>query len=126
MKRRNNTIKVKIKAESLKYGLPIKPYSGSSFLELRDNALVDRTIEWVQLSRCTAWYAKYRDVYLLKSYNDIVAVFYPNYNNLFVFGRYSMTTYKHIRKFYTRCLEIIYPPITLYNLGIDDYFAERK
>jgi len=126
MKRRNNAVKVKIKESTLKYGISIAPLKGSSTLELRDNALVDKTIEWVQLSRCTAWYAKYHDVYLLKSYNDIVAVFYPNDNDMFIFGRYSLTTYKHIRKFYTRCMEIIYPPIAMFNLGIDDYYAERK
>lgn len=126
MKRNNRPVRVKIKTESLKYGIPIEPLKGSSLIELRNNALVDRSIEWVQLSRCTAWYARYNDVYLLKSYNEIVAVFYPNDNDMFIFGRYSKTTYKHIRKFYTRCLEIIYPPIAMFNLGVDDYFAERN
>ena len=35
----------------------------------------------------------------LKSYNTIVAVYVPKDDTLYSFGRYSSTTYQHIRKF---------------------------
>ena len=53
-----------------------------------------------RLYHCTAWY--YTDRYgwvWLKSYNTIVAVYVPEDDTVYSFGRYSSTTYQHVRKF---------------------------
>ena len=56
---------------------------------------------WKQLNNCTAWYTSLtsgRYVWL-KSYSTIVAVYDKYTNRLVSFGRYSNTTYQHVRKF---------------------------
>lgn len=53
-----------------------------------------------RLNCCQAWI--YTDDYgrkWLKSYNTVVAVYSPIEDRLYVFGRYSSTTYQHVRKF---------------------------
>ena len=55
--------------------------------------------KWKKLLSCKAEYCDYRDFTFLRSYNTIVAVF-NKYNNMLIsYGRYSSTTYQHIRKF---------------------------
>lgn len=59
--------------------------------------------KWHRICHCQAWYANVGDLVFIKSYNTIVAVY--DGKTLFSNGRYSMTTYQHIRKFrnnYTR------------------------
>lgn len=55
--------------------------------------------DWKQLYHCTAWTRSTDDFVFLKSYNTIVAVYDKMDGVTYVFGRYSMTTYQHIRKF---------------------------
>lgn len=53
-----------------------------------------------QVNRCQAWYYRDRngDLYL-QSYNTLVAVYEVESKTLYSFGRYSRTTYQHVRKF---------------------------
>lgn len=53
-----------------------------------------------RVNRCQAWYYKDRngDMYL-RSYVTLVAVYKADEKVLYSLGRYSMTTYQHIRKF---------------------------
>ena len=62
---------------------------------------------WERINRCQAWFSETwfngSRVTLVRSYNTIVAFMYDG--TLYSLGRYSMTTYQHIRKFrnnYTR------------------------
>lgn len=53
-----------------------------------------------RLAKCTAWYYTDDNGWIwLKSYNTIVAVYTPTMRTLYSFGRYSSTTYQHVRKF---------------------------
>lgn len=56
-----------------------------------------------RLFHCTAW--TYDDVEngvsWLRSYNTIVAVYVHSEKTIYRFGRYSATTYQHMRKFRT-------------------------
>ena len=56
-----------------------------------------------RVNRCQAWFTEYaflgRTVILLRSYNTIVAFYVKELDTLVSIGRYSMTTYQHIRKF---------------------------
>lgn len=61
-------------------------------------------VKWERVGRCQAWFWKWGDLTFLKSYDTIVAVYSGQYDTLFSYGRYSMTTYKHIRKFRNDCL----------------------
>lgn len=55
--------------------------------------------KWVRISHCQAWfgYEPTHGVWLIKSYDTIVA--YENNIALYSLGRFSMTTYQHIRKY---------------------------
>ena len=59
------------------------------------------TFEWKRINRCQAWYYHdtNTDLVWIKSYNTIVAVYDVYAGVLVSLGRYSMTTYQHIRKF---------------------------
>lgn len=97
-------------------------------IEERNN-LIDNmnNIDWSQVRKSKAWIARISDSkYALKSYNDIVAIFDIDKNEMIVYGYYSRTTNRHIKKFYKFCYELMYPPINVYNIGIDDYFAEME
>lgn len=53
-----------------------------------------------RLFHCTAWYYTDDNGWIwLKSYNTIVAVYVPEDDTVYSFGRYSSTTYQHVRKF---------------------------
>lgn len=53
-----------------------------------------------RLNKCQAWmYETDNGLIWLKSYNTIVAVYSKGEDILYVIGRYSATTYQHVRKF---------------------------
>ena len=55
---------------------------------------------WTRLFHCTAWYYTDDNGWIwLKSYNTVVAVYVPEDDTVYSFGRYSSTTYQHVRKF---------------------------
>ena len=90
----------------------IKYYYEKSKDELFINSLINNPNYWERINHCNAYYAyttseynvpnekwtAYRVVFI-KSYNTIVGAFFPEFNALILFGRYSMTTYQHIAKF---------------------------
>ena len=56
--------------------------------------------KWKRLYQCNAYiYEAETGAIWLKSYETIVAVFIPNDNKLYCYGRYSNTTYKQVYKF---------------------------
>lgn len=66
-----------------------------------------RAIEWHRINHCQAWFYETQfngdRVVFIRSYNTVVGFLYQG--TLYSLGRYSMTTYQHIRKFrnnYTR------------------------
>ena len=52
-----------------------------------------------RVHKCQAWFKDYGVYVALKSYNTIVAIYDKSERILYSFGRYSRTTYQHIRKF---------------------------
>lgn len=53
-----------------------------------------------RLFHCTAWYYTDENGWIwLKSYSTFVAVYVPEDDTVYSFGRYSSTTYQHVRKF---------------------------
>ena len=61
---------------------------------------IDATKNWKRLYQCNAYtYEAETGAIWLKSYNTVVAVFIPNDNKLYCYGRYSATTYKQVSKF---------------------------
>ena len=52
-----------------------------------------------RVHKCQAWYEEIGNFIVLQSYDTIVAVYSKSERILYSFGRYSMTTYQHIRKF---------------------------
>lgn len=89
--------------------------------------------EWTRLAKCTAWYREVGERYVfLQSYETLVAVFDREDMTLYVFGRYSSTTYQHVRKFrnnvvfgnYASARD--YSPWTIpeVNLELTDWFAD--
>ena len=76
-----------------KYGYLVKAREEFKFKDLAD-------LKPKRLARNTAWYYKDNSGWIwLKSYRTIVAVYIPDGDTLYSFGRYSATTYQHIRKF---------------------------
>ena len=69
----------------------------SELTTLRDSISV--SAEWKRLYHCTAWYYTTEDHVFLKSYNTIVAVYERATGITYVYGRWSATTYQHVRKF---------------------------
>lgn len=58
------------------------------------------SVEVKRLARCQAWiYTDERGNQWLKSYDTVVAVYRKALNTLYVYGRWSSTTYQHVRKF---------------------------
>ena len=57
----------------------------------------DSLPKWTRINRCEAWFTRVDSLIFVKSYNTIVAVY--DGKTLYSNGRYSMTTYQHIRKF---------------------------
>ena len=58
-----------------------------------------KTRNWKRVSRCQAWYIGEGTWKALRSYDTVVALYDEMENVLYSYGRYSMTTYQHIRKF---------------------------
>lgn len=54
---------------------------------------------WRRLGRCQAWVTSVGAWEVLRSYDTIVAMYLRSNHGLYVLGRYSMTTYQHVRKF---------------------------
>ena len=54
-------------------------------------------LEWARINHCQAWFTRVDCFTFVKSYDTIVAMF-DGYT-LYSYGRYSNTTYQHIRKF---------------------------
>ena len=68
--------------------------------DYRENLNADDFV--TRLNKCQAWYTSdspYDEYVYLKSYNTIVACYCVNQHTLISFGRYSSTTYQHVRKF---------------------------
>lgn len=55
--------------------------------------------KWKRVKKCKAWYTEDGEVRVLRSYHTIVALYDYRDNLLTSYGRYSVTTYQHIRKF---------------------------
>lgn len=57
--------------------------------------------KWTRLLKCTAWvsYDDNSKIYWLKSYETIVGYYDCTEKKIFWFGRYTRTTYIHMRKF---------------------------
>lgn len=66
----------------------------NQFQELQFNVT-----KWFRILNCQAWYGfdPVNKIYLVKSYDTIVA--YDDETTLYSLGRFSMTTYQHIRKY---------------------------
>ena len=58
---------------------------------------IPRNIQWIRINHCQAWFTRINDMIFIKSYGTIVALF--DGDTLYSNGRYSNTTYQHIRKF---------------------------
>ena len=58
-----------------------------------------KTRNWKRVNRCQAWYIGEGTWKALRSYDTVVALYDEMENVLYSYGRYSMTTYQHIRKF---------------------------
>lgn len=58
---------------------------------------------WNRINSCQAWFGAISLdgslYYIVLSYNTIVAIYSPNTGVLYSVGRFSMTTYQHIRKY---------------------------
>ena len=52
-----------------------------------------------RINKCQAWFLDCGNYVLIKSYKTIVAVYDKTDRTLYSFGRYSITTYQHIRKY---------------------------
>lgn len=99
----------------------------TDLVQERNDILENKNLTWTRIKKSKCWYTRYSDSkYALKSYNEVVALFDADENSMYIFGNYSCTTKKHINKFHRVCMYLMYPHINMYNLGIDDYFAERK
>lgn len=66
----------------------------NQFQDLKQNVT-----NWIRINHCQAWfgYEPTYKVYLIKSYDTIVA--YEDKDTLYSLGRFTMTTYQHIRKY---------------------------
>lgn len=52
-----------------------------------------------RVNHCQAWFVETKDWIILKSYSTIVAIYCKKVDTLYSVGRFSSTTYQHIRKF---------------------------
>ena len=96
-----------------------------TLLKAREERYIKGTTGWTRLNKCSAWYIEDGDFVWLLSYTTIVACF-NKYNDVLVsFGRYSNTTYMHVRKFRN---EVCYPiVIRKYMTGKPhEYLMERN
>ena len=99
----------------------------SQLTELK-NSIGMHEDDWTRLYKCTAWYRNTDDYVFLKSYNTIVAVYDKADGITYVYGRYSATTYQHVRKFRNLMWEK-YSPVDApwhmpeLNMELVDWFA---
>lgn len=80
------------------------------------------TNDWKRVNKCQAWFCKRDGFWWLRSYGTIVAVYDEELDILVSFGRYSATTYQHIRKFRNNYLPHMWDTTEM-NLGIDDFWG---
>lgn len=88
-----------------------------------------KTRNWKRVNRCQAWYTGEGSWKALRSYKTVVALYDEWENVLYSYGRYSMTTYQHIRKFRNlMATENGIAPwdIREVNLELVDYFPWRR
>ena len=74
---------------------------------------------WKRVNHCQAWFCKRDGYWWLKSYSTIVAVYDEDLDMLISFGRYSATTYQHVRKFRNNYLPHGWDTTEM-NLMVDD------
>ena len=78
---------------------------------------------WKRINHCQAWFCeswfKGDEVTFIRSYDTVVAFLYKGV--LYSLGRYSMTTYQHIRKFRNNYTRDTYNTPEK-NLGLVDWF----
>lgn len=94
-----------------------------SFEDFQD--LGKHVTTWHRINYCQAWYGaialKNKLYYIIQSYNTIVAIYSTNTEILYSIGRFSVTTYQHIRKY-----KINYTPNKYntkeYNLELCNWF----
>lgn len=55
--------------------------------------------KWHRVNKCQAYYTGEGAYKVLRSYDTVVALYDEKNNVLYSYGRYSHTTYQHIRKF---------------------------
>ena len=69
-------------------------------LQLREDLLCNsHDVIWKRVAHCKAWFTVYKGYFFLKSYNTIVAMYESISDTIYSYGRYSNTTYQHVRKF---------------------------
>ena len=74
-----------------------------------------------RINKCQAWYVTYSNIKIVKSYQTIVAVYVEDVDTLFSIGRFSATTYQHIRKFRNNYLPNTYKTKE-YNLELVNWY----
>lgn len=60
-------------------------------------------MNWKKFRNCSAMVSKTDKNIILMSYRTIVAIFDKESKTVFARGRYSATTYQHVRKFADEC-----------------------
>lgn len=78
-----------------------------------------------RLYHCTAWVHDFGHIVYLESYVTIVAYFDKESNTIYVNGRYSSTTYQHVRKFRNWCWEHYCNARELHSWDIKEVNLER-
>lgn len=86
------------------------------------NALELKAMLNCRLYKCQAYIYRYDKGYALKSYNTFVAVYSISEKHVVELGRFSMTTYKHISKFYKWLESNGYPVQSSENIELVNWF----
>ena len=73
-------------------------------MRIAENMNGVRSDKWKRLDSCKAWvYEAHRedvgDVWFLKSYNTVMAVYHEFYNVVYIYRKYSRTTSMHVTRF---------------------------
>ena len=85
--------------------------------------------KWERLLQCEAWVGDAEGCVMLKSYGTVVATYIVAEQILLSRGRYSMTTYQHVRKFRNEMgkrFNVAPWNIEEINAEIDDWFDRPK
>ena len=99
--------------------------NNKNYVAMRDDFLMHGGRElltkqaWKRANHCQAWFCKRDGYWWLKSYSTIVAVYDEDLDMLISFGRYSATTYQHVRKFRNNYLPHGWDTTEM-NLMVDD------